>query len=132
MPASAPASIPTGSGSGRASALQRDPGRATETLYRRHGTTVFRYAWHLLGSREDAEDATQATFLAVHRALARGTAVIEPGAWVLGIARNECTGRLRGLAGRPAPGMLGDDLTAVADGSVEAAAEVRDEMRIAQ
>jgi RNA polymerase sigma factor (sigma-70 family) len=132
MPNSAPVSIPAGSGSRRASALPRDPGRATETLYRRHGTTVFRYAWHLLGSREDAEDATQATFLAVHRALAFGTAVIEPGAWVLGIARNECTGRLRGMARRPTPGTLGDDLTAVAGGSVESAAEVRDEMRTAQ
>ena len=32
----------------------------------RHGEPCFRYAWHLLGRREDAEDATQATFLAVH------------------------------------------------------------------
>jgi RNA polymerase sigma factor (sigma-70 family) len=132
MPTSAPVSTPTDSGSGRASALPRDAGRATETLYRRHGKTVFRYSWHVLGSREDAEDATQATFLAVHGALARGTAVIEPGAWVLGIARNECTGRLRTRARRPTPGMLGDDLTAVAGGSVEFAAEVRDELRIAQ
>ena len=132
MPTSAPASIPTDSGSRRAPALPRDPGRATETLYRRHGTTVFRYAWHLLGSREDAEDATQATFLAVHRALAGGTAVIEPGAWVLGIARDGSAGRLRGRARRPPPGALGDDLHAGAGGSVESTAEVRDEMRIAQ
>ena len=132
MPTAAPVSTPARPGSGRASALPRDPGRATETLYRRHGKTVFRYAWHVLGSREDAEDATQATFLAVHGALARGTAVLEPGAWVLGIARNECTGRLRTTARRPAPGLLGDDLIAAAGGSVESAAEVRDEMRIAQ
>ena len=64
-------------------------------LYKRHGDTVFRYAWHLLGRREDAEDATQATFLAVHGALSGGTAVLESGAWVLRIARNECMGRLR-------------------------------------
>ena len=66
--------------------------RATELLYKRHGDTVFRYAWHLLGRREDAEDATQATFLAVHGALSGGTAVLESGAWVLRIARNECMG----------------------------------------
>ncbi|MDX6618787.1 MAG: hypothetical protein QOK36_1173 [Gaiellales bacterium] len=132
MPTAAPVSSPARPGPGRASALPRDPGRATEALYRRHGKTVFRYAWHVLGSREDAEDATQATFLAVHGALARGTAVLEPGAWVLGIARNECTGRLRTTARRPVPRLLGDELTAAAGGSVESAAEVRDELRIAR
>ena len=103
MPSAAPAPTPVRPGPGRASALPRDAGRATELLYVRHGGTVFRYAWHLLGRREDAEDATQATFLAVHSALAGGTAVLEPGAWVLGIARNECMGRLRQERGQPAP-----------------------------
>lgn len=111
--------------------LPRDAGRATELLYKRHGDTVFRYAWHLLGRREDAEDATQATFLAVHRALAGGTAVLDSGAWVVRIARNECMGRLRQTARRPAVS-LDDGFDAPAAGGVERSAEVRDEMRTAR
>lgn len=104
--------------------------RATEVLYKRHGDTVFRYAWHLLGRREDAEDATQATFLAVHGALSGGTAVLESGAWVLRIARNECMGRLRQIARRPAVRSLDDGFEAPAvAGGVEQTAELRDEMR---
>ena len=80
------------------SSLPADPSRATAALYRRHGATVYRYAWHMLGSREDAEDATQATFLSVHTALAGSTPVREPQAWVLKIARNECLGPHPGAA----------------------------------
>jgi RNA polymerase sigma-70 factor (ECF subfamily) len=93
---------------------------------------VFRYAWHLLGRREDAEDATQATFLAVHGALAGGTAVLESGAWVLRIARNECMGRLRQTARRPPVRSLDDGFDPPAAGGVEQSAELRDEMRTAQ
>ena len=127
-PVAAPS--PVQPGAGRSSALPRDPGRATEALYRRHGDTVFRYAWHLLGRREDAEDATQATFLAVHNALAGGTAVLDSSAWVLRIARNECMGRLRQTARRPAVS-LDDGFDPPAAGGVERSAEVRDEMRTA-
>ena len=49
-------------------------------------------ATHGTCSARDAEDASQATFLAVHRALSAGTAVLSPRR-VLGIARNECLGR---------------------------------------
>ena len=123
---------PVRAGAGRSAVLPRDPGRATEALYKRHGETVFRYAWHLLGRREDAEDATQATFLAVHGALAGGTAVLESGAWVLRIARNECMGRLRQTARRPPVRSLDDGFDPPAAGGVEQSAELRDEMRTAQ
>jgi RNA polymerase sigma-70 factor, ECF subfamily len=100
-------------------------------LYRRHGDTVFRYAWHLLGRREDAEDATQATFLAVHKALAGGAAVLDSSAWVVRIARNECMGRLRQTARRPAVS-LDDGFDPPAVGGVERSAELRDEVRTAR
>jgi RNA polymerase sigma factor (sigma-70 family) len=128
-PVAAPS--PVHPGAGRSSVLPRDPGRATESLYRRHGDTVFRYAWHLLGRREDAEDATQATFLAVHKSLAGGTAVLDSSSWVLRIARNECMGRLRQTARRPAVS-LDDGFDPPAAGGVERAAELRDEVRTAQ
>src|SRR3954451_1607592 len=88
---------------------RRDAGRETAALYRRHGSTVYRYAWHLLGSREDAEDATQATFLSVHTALQDGTTVREPQAWVLKIARNECLARIEARMRRPLTASLDDD-----------------------
>lgn len=122
---------PVVSGAGRVVGLPRDPGRATELLYKRHGATVFRYAWHLLGRREDAEDASQATFLAVHRALGSGTAVLEPGAWVLRIARNECLGRLRQRARTPGSSSL-DGVEPRSAGGMERLAEVRDQMRVAR
>jgi RNA polymerase sigma factor (sigma-70 family) len=127
----APAPPPVRPGAGRGTPLPRDPGRATELLYRRHGATVFRFAWHLLGRREDAEDATQATFLAVHGALSAGTAVLEPRAWVLRIARNECMGRLRRTTGTPPPASL-DGIEVAAPGGVERSAELRDEIRVAR
>ena len=133
LPAPGPVAAPSPvlPGAGRSSVLPRDPGRATEWLYRRHGDTVFRYAWHLLGRREDAEDATQATFLAVHKALAGGTAVLDSSAWVLRIARNECMGRLRQTARRPAVS-LDDGFDPPAAGGVERSAELRDEVRTAR
>ena len=91
------------------SSLPADPSRATAALYRRHGATVYRYAWHMLGSREDAEDATQATFLSVHTALTSSTPVREPQAWVLKIARNECLGRIAAGMRRPLAASLDDD-----------------------
>jgi RNA polymerase sigma factor (sigma-70 family) len=138
----APAPSPVDPGAGRAARRSRresgrlvplpsDPGRATELLYKHHGGTVLRYAWHLLGRREDAEDATQATFLAVHGALASGTAVLQPAAWVLSIARNECMGRLRQAARGPAIGLLDAESQVPASGGVEHTAELRDEMRTA-
>lgn len=91
---------------------------------------MFRYAWHLLGRREDAEDASQATFLAVHRALSAGTAVLEPAAWVLGIARNECLGRLRRHTELQDTTAL-EAVEAPAAGRTERRAEVRAQIRVA-
>jgi len=45
---------------------------AAERLYERHSSRVFGYCLRMLGRREDAEDASQTTFLQAHRALQRG------------------------------------------------------------
>ena len=52
--------------------------RATKTaefdrLYRQHAASVFRYAFAVLGSRADAEDVAQHTFLKAYSAIAQGT-----------------------------------------------------------
>jgi RNA polymerase sigma-70 factor (ECF subfamily) len=111
-----------------------DPSRATADLYRAFGPSVYRFAYHMLGNREDAEDASQAAFLSVHAALAAGTEVREPQAWVLKIARNECLGRITGRMRRPLAGSLDDDASAevAARGpSVPQAVELRGDVQVA-
>src|SRR6476646_12121576 len=115
------------------SSLPTDPSRATAALYRRHGATVYRYAWHMLGSREDAEDATQATFLSVHTALTGSTPVREPQAWVLKIARNECLARISARMRRPLTASLDDDAVAevsAAEPSVPQTVELRSDLHV--
>ena len=41
--------------------------QAFETLVRRHEARIFRMLFRMLGTREEAEDATQETFLSLHR-----------------------------------------------------------------
>jgi RNA polymerase sigma factor (sigma-70 family) len=120
-----------GSGPRRLGASPHEAGRETAELYEAYGTLVFRYAWHMLRRKEDAEDAAQATFLSVYAALSAGTAVLEPKAWVLRIVRNECLARL-GRAGQ-AP----SELDAVAEPasrapSTEQQAELRSDVAAAQ
>lgn len=70
-------------------ALGGDPG-AFARLVDRHYDRCARYAYRMLGTREDAEDAVQETFLRAHRALARYEARDTFGAWVTHILVNQC------------------------------------------
>lgn len=62
-------------------------------LYERHGPRVFGYCLSRLDGREDAEDATQLTFLHAVRGLRRGIVPAAESAWLLAIARNVCLSR---------------------------------------
>ncbi len=91
-----------GSGSAENAALsevleraQRGEGEAFGELYRRFSRRVLGLCLHLLGSREDAEDATSEVFLKVHGALGRYDRSIPFGAWLTSIATNHCLDRLR-------------------------------------
>jgi RNA polymerase sigma factor (sigma-70 family) len=64
-------------------------------LYERHSQVVYRYCLRMLGTREDAEDAAQTTFVQALRALRRGVLPSFEQAWLLTIARNECKSRYR-------------------------------------
>jgi RNA polymerase sigma factor (sigma-70 family) len=64
--------------------------RAFEALYDRHHRALLGFCRHMLGTREEAEDALQQTFLRVHRALARHGEPSDLRPWLFTIARNCC------------------------------------------
>lgn len=66
------------------------PADATGQLYERHSRRIFGYCLSLLGSREDAEDAVQTTFINAQRGLHRGVTPQFELAWLFKIARNVC------------------------------------------
>ena len=68
---------------------------ATRALYEQYANQVFRYCLHQLGSREEAEDAVQSTFLNAFRGLKRGVVPELESAWLFKIAHNVCLSRRR-------------------------------------
>ena len=83
---------------GRASRVQ--PASApeadlTRALYEKHANQIFRYCLHQLGSREEAEDAVQSTFLNAFRGIKGGVVPELESAWLFKIANNVCLSRRR-------------------------------------
>jgi RNA polymerase sigma-70 factor (ECF subfamily) len=74
---------------------QRGDGEAFGELYRRFSRRVFGLCLHLLGAREEAEDAAAEVFLRVRAALSRYDRSVPLGAWLTKIATNHCVDRLR-------------------------------------
>ena len=74
---------------------------AFEVVYERHGPGILAFCRHMLGSREDAEDAVQYSFAAAYRDLLRDEREIDLKPWLYRIARNRCISVLR--ARREAP-----------------------------
>jgi RNA polymerase sigma factor (sigma-70 family) len=68
---------------------------ATAGLYERHSAKILGYCHHQLGSREEAEDAVQTTFMNAFRALGRGVVPEAESAWLFKIAENVCLSRRR-------------------------------------
>jgi RNA polymerase sigma factor (sigma-70 family) len=67
----------------------------TRELYEQYANQIFRYCLHQLGSREEAEDAVQSTFLNAFRGLKRGVVPELEAAWLFKIAHNVCLSRRR-------------------------------------
>jgi RNA polymerase sigma factor (sigma-70 family) len=102
-----------------------DTARATD-LYERYASRLYGYCLHRLGSREEAEDAVQTTFLNAFRGLSRGVVPASESAWLFKIAENVCLSRHRATFRRrrvEAPA----DLTAVED-TVAAPARADEEL----
>ncbi len=94
LPRSAIAAVPS---IGRAAHVERAAREAdaTQDLYERYSGQIFGFCVNKLGSRDEAEDALQSTFLNAHRALQRGITPESELAWLFTIAHNVCLTRHR-------------------------------------
>src|ERR1700754_5087314 len=63
---------------------------AFAALYERHHAPLLAFCRHMVGSREDGEDALQQTFLRAHRALEAGRVPDNVRPWLYAIAPNGC------------------------------------------
>lgn len=102
---------------------------SVEGLYRRYARDVFSVAYRLVGSRAEAEDVTQTTFLNAHRALLDGVEPTDQRAWLLTIARNACRSRYRTLRRRPREEPLDESLFTPLPEEDESASRVTDALR---
>ena len=99
--------------------------RAFEALYDRHHRPLLGFCRHLLGSREEGEDALQQTFVRAHRALLASGAPDEMRPWLFAIARNRC---LTLLAARRTAAVPSEELEPATEGlasEVERRADLR-------
>ena len=68
---------------------------AFEVLYDRHYRGLLSFSRHMLGSREEAEDALQQSFLSAYRGMLDDERPINFQPWAYTIARNRCLSVLR-------------------------------------
>ena len=97
---------------------------AFTTLVDRHAAACTRFATRMLGNREDAEDATQETFLRAYRSLARYEERQAFRTWLFQILINRCRTAAVRRQRRHRMFLVDDD--AVASASVTPAAEASD------
>ena len=81
--------------------LRRGNEAAFEVLYDRHHRGVLSYCRHMLGSRDEAEDALQQAFVSAHTDLISSDKDIRFKAWIYTIARNRCLSILRARREQP-------------------------------
>jgi RNA polymerase sigma factor (sigma-70 family) len=104
--------------------IRRGSDAAFEVAFERHSSGILAFCRHMLGSREEAEDAVQHTFAAAYRDLQRGgdrEIVLKP--WLFTIARNRCLSVLRARHELP------QDHTEVATAGLTEQVEQRAELR---
>jgi RNA polymerase sigma factor (sigma-70 family) len=75
--------------------LRRGNEAALEVAYERHGGGVLSFCRHMLGSREEAEEAVQHTFANAWSDLQRNERPVKLKPWLYTIARNRCISLLR-------------------------------------
>lgn len=68
---------------------------AFERLVGAYIRPIYNLAYRMLGDPEEAEDATQETFLRIYRSLAAYDPARSPASWILSIAAHYCMDQLR-------------------------------------
>ncbi|MGH3051324.1 MAG: RNA polymerase sigma factor, partial [Gaiellaceae bacterium] len=125
------AAVPSRGRASRVEAPRPREAAATHDLYERYARQILGYCLHQLGSREEAEDAVQSTFLNAFRGLKGGVVPENESAWLYTIAQNVCLSRRRSSWRRgrvespadfelveeltPAPSRVGDELIGLQD-----------------
>jgi RNA polymerase sigma factor (sigma-70 family) len=104
--------------------VRRGDSTAFEVLYDRHASELLSFCVYMLGSRQDAEDAVQATFASAYRVLNRDAREVVLRPWLFTVARNNCLSILRRR--RPAV-ELGEERAH--EGDPVAELELREELR---
>jgi RNA polymerase sigma factor (sigma-70 family) len=69
--------------------------RAFETIFDRYHGPLLSFCRHMLGRRDEAEDALQQTFMSAYRSMVSSDRPIQLRAWLFTIARNHCISILR-------------------------------------
>ena len=69
--------------------------RAFEAIYDRYHSPLLAFCRHMLGTREEAEDALQHVFVSAHKHLAARDEIVDLRPWLYAIARNRCLSVLR-------------------------------------
>ena len=75
--------------------FQRGERAAGESIYRRYQPLVGSICYRLLHNSQDAQEATQETFLRVYRALPTFNGSYQLRPWIIRIARNICLDKIR-------------------------------------
>src|SRR5215208_3825542 len=91
----APAWRRLGSDETLVAAVRAGDGRAFEAIFDRYHRPLLSFCRHMLGDREEGEDALQQTFLGAYRDLVSSTKPIRLRPWLYTIARNQCLSVLR-------------------------------------
>lgn len=101
---------------------------ALTTLYRRYGPFIYARCMRLLDDRAAAEDATQETFMRVHRHLQKAPDAEDALGWIYRIATNYCLNELRDRKLRPHAPLVPErlDALAIAPDDLEAALSNRE------
>ena len=89
-------------------------------LYEQHSAAVFRYALHLTGRREDAEDVVQHVFIQAFRQLEDGVELVNPLAWLMKSTKYRSLNVIRDRREIPTDGTGFDALAAPESDGVEA------------
>jgi RNA polymerase sigma-70 factor (ECF subfamily) len=90
------------------SVVTDSPEAGAALLYERYHDRVFGYCLYQLGSREEAEDVAQTTFMWAFRGLRRGVVPRAEASWLFTIAQNACRARHRSRGRKRAREVLSD------------------------